>query len=632
MAARSDVNSKSRPRVASQAATSRPGDVGWLPLLSVVAAVGTLITALAYTGARAEAAWAQPLFWIALLVGALPVASRLLSPTASRRERIGLLVVFGITLHLFKALQYPLSFQDTDELRHWRTAQDIAATNHLFQANPILPISPWYPGMEIVTNAISDLTGLSVFHAAVILIGVARLLFILALYLFFEQVGKSFGRLHNAEWVAGIATLLYMTNPHFAFFDGTLSYESLALPLCAFVLFVVSSRLGAPTEQRMGMTLAIWLGAAALVITHHLTSYALVASLMLWAAISAWRERRIWHPGGVDGPALLCLALTFAWSVFTGGRGAAYLGESVVAAAQGLARVVHGVSPPHQLFSDYAGSVAPVWERAVVLSSVALIVLLLLVELPHVWRFHRSNAVALGLALVALAYPVSQVFRFTPLGGEVADRATEFVFVGIAFVLASGATQRRLLGQMTWRRTVLAISAIGIMLLGGVIGGSGPPWYRMPGPYLVSADTRSITPEGIAAAEWAGSHLGRGQRVATDRVDSLLLATSGTAWPVTSAVEGIPVDRLFTSPQFGASEQAIVRDGRIHYLVVDRRLSSGLPRIGYYYSRGEPKAFQYTSPIDQAALIKFDAVPGVSRLFDSGNVVIYDVGGFNGPP
>src|SRR5262249_40521287 len=154
----------------------------------------------------------------------------------------------------------------------------IVVSKHLFRANPILTISPLHPGLEIATNALSSLTGLSIFTSGIVLIGVTRLLFILALYLLFEFLIPS-------EQVAGLATLLYMSNPNFVFFDGMFAYESLALPLAVFVLFVVARRASATGGQRMGLNLVVWLGLGAVVITHHLTSFILVAFLLLWTLL-----------------------------------------------------------------------------------------------------------------------------------------------------------------------------------------------------------------------------------------------------------------------------------------------------------------------------------------------------------
>ena len=64
----------------------------------------------------------------------------------------------------------------------------------------------------------------------------------------------------------------------------------------------------------------------------------------------------------------------------------------------------------------------------------------------------------------------------------------------------------------------------------------------------------------------------------------------------------------------------------MRYVVVDRRLSAGLPSAGVYFERGEVLGNVHTAPIDPAALAKFDSLAGTSRLFDSGDIVIYDLG------
>src|SRR5690349_8963265 len=73
---------------------------GWLPVLSVVCALGLVILATAFTGGRTDEWWANPLFWVGFLVTAVPVAVRLLSPDASRTERIGLVSLLRLALYM----------------------------------------------------------------------------------------------------------------------------------------------------------------------------------------------------------------------------------------------------------------------------------------------------------------------------------------------------------------------------------------------------------------------------------------------------------------------------------------------------------------------------------------------------
>jgi hypothetical protein len=173
-----------------------------------------------------------------------------------------------------------------------------------------------------------------------------------------------------------------------------------------------------------------------------------------------------------------------------------------------------------------------------------------------------------------------------------------------------------------WALSILAT----VLFIGGIVAGSGPDWERFPGPFLVSADARSLTQEGISAAEWASVNLGPGQRVATDRVNSVLMATYGRQRVITSLDDNIDASPLFTSLTFDDTDLNILRDAHIGYLVADLRLSTGLPRRGFYFSEAEPDAFFYTAPISRAALTKFDDLSNVNRVFDSGNIVIYDTG------
>jgi hypothetical protein len=54
------------------------------------------------------------------------------------------------------------------------------------------------------------------------------------------------------------------------------------------------------------------------------------------------------------------------------------------------------------------------------------------------------------------------------------------------------------------------------------------------------------------------------------------------------------------------------------------RMTKAMPRMGIYFERGEADDI-HAAPPDPAALLKFNRVPQVSRLFDNGYIMIYDV-------
>jgi hypothetical protein len=82
-------------------------------------------------------------------------------------------------------------FKFGDELQQWRSAANIMESQHLFQPNLILSISPFYPGLQNVTTALANLSGLPLFESGVIVLGVARILQVVVLYLLYERVSHS---------------------------------------------------------------------------------------------------------------------------------------------------------------------------------------------------------------------------------------------------------------------------------------------------------------------------------------------------------------------------------------------------------------------------------------------------------
>jgi hypothetical protein len=587
---------------------------GWLPILSLTSAVGVFLEALADFAGLFEVQGADVLFWSGLIVIFLPITWRLLRPEPARRERIALLLILDIALYFVCILTHPLGFTGYDSFTHWRTAKDIVASGHLFIRNPILPASSFYPGLEIVTTVLSGFTGLSIFWSGNIVVGMTGQAFVLALYLFYERVS------HSMQ-IAGIATLLYMANPNFLFFNSGFDYEALALSIVGFVLFILALYCCAPALQQRGLMLASWLGLGAIAMTHHVTSFALVSFLLLWSIISFLQIRSHKDQMSPCGAALIGLACIVIWTRFTGDVVIGYLTPHIRDMLSEAKGILTHKAAVRQLFLSSTGVRGPLWDRVMAPTSVALIILGLPFGIFRIWQHHRADAAALALTSGAFAYPISQALRLTNSGAESAVRANAFVFFGIAFVLAIGTTELWLSGTPGYKRSAVITSIVVIIII-GQLALSSPAWDRIPGPYLVCADDRSIEPEGIAAAQWAGTYLGPGHRIGTDRINTQLMVTYGYELIYTPvAGERTMVGPLLSSLQFDAADKDIIQVDRLQYLVVDRRLSTGLPWVGIYFDDEQ----KFTQPIDPAAIAKFDGIKNVDRLFDSGNIVIYDV-------
>jgi hypothetical protein len=637
---------------------------GWLPALSVTGASGLLVIAFADAAARSNDAAATWVFWLGILLLVVPMAARLLSTGAERHERVGIVVMVGFGLYVAKILQSPVHFTFVDEFQHWRTADDILQSGRLFQPNPILTVGPYFPGLELITTAVINLSGLDIFDAGLITLGVARLVFALSLFLFYEEASGS-------PRVAGVASLVYMCNPGFLFFDGVFAYESLALPLAMLTLFVIASRTNTGRHNRLGLNLAVVLGVIAVTITHHVTSYALAAFLVLWTMITwlrasrralvrraraynifSLRNRRIdlepakqWAlPRGlailpvtastesteVAGTAALCVVAGIVWLVYSASVAINYLAVQLLNSLNSMVQLIAGEAVSREFFQA-GGHSAPVWEQMAAYASVGLTLLALPFGLVWIWQRYRARKVSLALAVGSLAYVLSLPFHLTSRGTLVSNRSVPFLFVAVAFVVAIAVVELRLPRVRKGDLLVLLTAGAATILMGGIVLGWPEPW-RLPGPFLVSSHTRSADPQGITAAEWARTYLGPNNRMAADWINTLLMGSFGHQDVETGLVDGVNVAPLFLSASIGKEEQLILQRGRIHYVVIDHRLSTALPLTGWYFVNGEPNTQHYTSPIDLALLEKFDHQINLSRLFDSGDIVIYDVGRLTDAP
>jgi hypothetical protein len=600
-------------------ARSADWELGWLPALSVVGALGVLLLAIAHSGARYDAGWAQPLYWTALVILVTPLATRLMLPGVSRQEAIGLIMFMGVAAFFAKLLHSPIRFTFFDEFLHWRTAHDILKTGRLFKENSLLPVSPLYPGLEVVTTAIVDVTGLPIFEAGVIVLIIARLGLVLGVYLFFEQIAGSIR-------VGGIAAAMYMGNPHFVIFDAQFAYESLALAFLLMILVALLRRQQTPRNDWLGLNLVALIGMGTLIPTHHATSYMTTIFLVLWATVTFaynwWFQAK--EPGLI-WIALFAVATCGTWLVSVSSITIGYLAPHLEGAIVSVLNLIAGEGSDRELFKSSSGIPTPMLEKLIGLGGPGLIMLCLPFGLLQFWLKHRRSGIAWTLAIGALSYPVTLAMRLTGGGWEVSARSSVFVFIPVVFILALALEYTWLPRRINWIRPVLFAPYIAIFFCSGIVGGWSP-WARMPWPYMVGADTRSIEPQGLAAAEWASTHLPPDSRIAADRINTTLWGTFGEQRMVTNLIDKVTISGIFLANHIGPNEREAVREGEIQYIVVDMRISKALPFDGHYYETWEKLVVPYTHPINRAALEKFDYMDHVSRLFDSGDIRLYDIG------
>src|SRR6266550_1922502 len=387
---------------------------GLFPLLALVSALGVLLVSLSYDLSQYGSLALEGLFLPGLLLIYVPCLARLLSPAPLRLERICLLCQVGMCFFLVQLMVSPLYISSHDAMLHWITADNILRTQHLFGVNFLLPVSPYYPGLEIVTNALSSIGGLSTFQAGTAVIAASRLLMILALYMFYEQVTMS-------SRMAGIATMIYMTNPHFLFFDAIFSYETLALPVATFMLYILARYDAMGNNNYRWMLFIAWVALGVLTAIHHITDYVFVGFLALWTLaslfqISGRHMRRVLAAFALSG-----LLFSLAWAFLVAGNPVwKYLSSYFTTAFGELEHILAGADKARQLFTTQDVPPSPIWDRLLMLGSVALATFGLPFGLLSLWKQHCHSVLAITLGIAALAYPITQVFRFSSYGAEVA--------------------------------------------------------------------------------------------------------------------------------------------------------------------------------------------------------------------
>jgi len=164
---------------------------------------------------------------------------------------------------------------------------------------------------------------------------------------------------------------------------------------------------------------------------------------------------------------------------------------------------------------------------------------------------------------------------------------------------------------------------LGVVFVGSAVARSGEH-IRFPGPYLPSADPRSATEDVLAAARWLRSAHGPDGRVAGDRTLAAVLGSYGAQTPITYQENGQPIWRIFEPETLTPEVTAEVRDSGVGWLAVDLRSAGVFPLTGFYFDESEPGAYVDTH-LSTRGLIKFDSAPGYRRVYDNGNIVLYQV-------
>ena len=608
---------------------------GWVSAILIFALLGLGLVQLADSKAlHGEDYLASVnLFFAGLILIFLPATARILMRKTARAERFTLVILVGVAFYVVKVLSAPDGFLQNDEFIHLRNTQNILASGHLFQYNPLLPTVSYYPGLAGVTAALVDLTGLSAFVSGLIIIGVARIVISASLFLVAEKVtGSSRG--------AGMASLFYATNCMFLLWSAAFSYESLALPLAAFVVWWICRTRGIRGQAVAAQGITI-IGIVAVTVTHHISAFALcgiLAALYIAECIfkSPLVERRY-----VGIFAALTGVLAAFWFFVVAKPAAAYLfGQNFDPAVQSALSIVSGKGGQRELYGGDSG-LPPKWYVYVGFLGILIIMGALLPAALRAWRILRTRGLASTMrrrapiavaALLAITFPFTLLPRLTADGSAISGRTTEFIFTAIGCTLGllmvdvarsdpSGARRSRNLVRAGGIGTLLATLLLSLVFVGQVsIGNSF---------YMLLPDDGNIgfaayvQPSMISVAKWAQQHLGAHQTFATDSTDQLALAVYGEENPANVNV----IYPMFFTASMDNTVVSLIRTNSIHYVLLDW-LETTEPPVqpgGSYYSGLEPDTVLKGGPLPKAYFSKFSTYTCSRLVYQSGSIQIYDV-------
>ncbi|MEV6491354.1 hypothetical protein AB0M20_22480 [Actinoplanes sp. NPDC051633] len=601
-------------------------DLGRAPAVLLVSSLGVLLVALAYAGGRSGTTGATVAYWIGQVVVFTPVVLRLLSRRlAGVAESFLLVIGLAVNQYLLKWMYSPEQFRFPDELQHWLATTTIMETGKLFQPNPALPPAVHFPGLAEMGAAVASMTGVSVSVAGFLVAGVAHLVFVGVLFICVLRAG-------NSPAIAGVACATYATALHYLFFNSMYLYQTAALPFFMLAVWAVRR-----WRSEGGKPFLVVFAASVVMTTvsHHVTAFALIATLALLAGTELVLEKRPARRWSALWPPAIALAVVAFWILVVATDVTSYLESPINQVIDTVRTLVSG----QESASEASAPVSTVQLALQGAGLIGLFVLFAAVGRDMVARQDRDTWRWAALIGGAVFFGGNAVRFLGTNGPEIAGRLSTFTYVpisiiaaialvravqilpsrgsnGLRYRIAPVATARPMSGRRPMVRLVAGAALITLLMIGARAGGWPPLGSLLPGPYLAGGFERSVDAYGVDAARWQRDVLGPGRRVGGDVTSVSLASTYGRQDPVREA------GPLYYAEDWTLANDELVADLHLNFLVVDRRLSTQLPASDAYFEN-DPRAGRITTPLTTRQLTKFDSLTDVDRLYDNGTVRIY---------
>ncbi len=599
-------------------------------------ALGVLSVAYGFSRGRSSEPFAQTFYWLGLITVLISPTLLLVGRrTVSYREGLGVSTAIAIATYAIKECYSPIQFTFSDEFQHLPTINSILSTHHLFHANPLLPASPYYPALEILTSAVVLSSHLSIQASSVVVLFTVHTLGTIALYYLCLEISR------NVK-LSALAVVIYASGGGYLFFDSYFSYQSVGLPLAtiAILCFVRMTRANRSMEAIFWTVATVVFGIVT-VVAHHVSSYMMVVLLICLIISEVFRPSRVYSRIDVGLTVISIATITIFWDLVIAKPTFSYLVSTFSqlinpnsSGAQVNSALI-ALPNPDPLALHQVGSGMPFSDTLLEYAWVLLVSLSLIMGLVAVWRQRRrTTPQMIAWAIASLSVFVSIAIRaISPVGGgELASRMLSFSLIPGSLLCAIGissitrywlhsrskVSRLGLVGRLRWSVIILFVA---ILEPGGIASGWPPFYARIPGPYVVAGRNRTVNTYDLNAAEWARTYLPGNSLIASDFTNDQLMDAIAN----TRSSDSTTVSAFFISRKIDPSLKRAVESLQLDFLVVDRQITSGTAVDGLPIFADDPFAGYYKAPIPVASLDKFDTLPGISRIYAAGPIVIYDL-------
>ncbi len=543
----------------------------------------------------------------------IPTIFLLFKKNSALHEKLGTIFFWGVILYLPKILRSPSFFNFQDEVLHYQVLTLLHETGNLSFTPTILqklPVIMNYPGLELVTNSFSTITGLSLFTSAIFFVGILHLLQPIILFLIVKNISAS-------NRVASIAAFIYACNPSYIFFNSLFSYESLGIVLFLVLTWLLSKNL---TNVKRIFFYSFLLVLFALICTHPFSTYMFLFLLIIITSTQFYFRKREAKYKNIKGSflliTLLTVTITLSWIIFTAPI-------TITDFTQLLSQRFNSIinlfmeGSPRTLFSR---SLLPNYEITINYLYFPLLFLLSVIGVWYLRREKFKNA----LFRAFIVYGPFLVFLSLPLvftgAAELSYRAMPFLFVGVAPVIAYGV--EKILSHKYILLKGLVVVSIVLIAIGG-ISFRGDESGRFSNSANFAAGPSAVTPDVIAASNWFTQHMGRYNTIMGDATVSIVFGGLGIQNVITYNAWSV-----FFPDTINNTVIITLISNNISYLVVDKRLTQYTSQDGFYFHVAElsinnPQGYGSTMTLPPACLEKFENNYLFKSIYENGNIIIY---------